>query len=94
MLVDHLQNQRRNTKIKKTPGNSGYIYQNELDKACFQYEMVYEDFNVLTRRTAFDKLLHNKVFNIAKNTKYGGGYQRGLASIVYNFFLIKNLRIT
>ena len=86
VLVDHLQNQRRNTKIKKKAGNSWYNYQNELDKASFQYEMAYEDFKVLTRRTASDKLLHNKVFNIAKNTKHDGGYQRGSAPLVYNFF--------
>ena len=48
--------------------------------------MTYEDFKFLTRRTASDKLLRNKVFNIAKKTKYDGGYQRGLASMVYNFF--------
>ena len=48
--------------------------------------MAYEDFKVLTRRTASDKLLHNKVFNIAKNTKHDGGYQRGSAPLVYNFF--------
>ena len=29
--------------------------------------------------------MHNKAFNIAKNEKYDG-YQRGLTSIVYNFF--------
>ena len=29
--------------------------------------------------------MHDKAFNIAKNPKYDG-YQRGLASMVYNFF--------
>ena len=33
--------------------------------------MVYGDFKDLTRRTASDKILRNKVFNIAKNPKYG-----------------------
>ena len=47
--------------------------------------MPYEDFKDLTRRTAFDKILHDKVFNIAKNPKYDG-YQRGLASMIYKFF--------
>ena len=47
--------------------------------------MAYGDFKVLLRRTAADKVLHNKAFNIAKNPKYG--YQRGLASImVYKYF--------
>ena len=40
--------------------------------------MAYEDFKDLTRRTASDKILCGKAFNIAKNPKYDG-YQRGLA---------------
>ena len=32
-----------------------------------------------------EQLLHDKAFNIAKNPKYDG-YQRGLFSMVYNFF--------
>ena len=33
-------------KFKKT-GDSRYIYRNELDKACFQHDMAYEDFKDL-----------------------------------------------
>ena len=47
--------------------------------------MAYGDFKDLARRTASDKVLRDKAFNIAKNPKYDG-YQRGLASMVYNFF--------
>ena len=47
--------------------------------------MVYGDFKDIARRTAFDKILRNKAFNIAKNPKYDG-YQSGLASMVYKFF--------
>ena len=43
------------------------------------------DFKDLTRRTVSDKILRDKAFNIAKNPKCDG-YQRGLASMVYNFF--------
>ena len=43
---------------------SRYIYRNELDKACFQYDMAY-----LAKRTAADKVLKNEAFNIAKNAK-------------------------
>ena len=32
--------------------------------------MIYEDFQDLSRRTASDKLLRDKAFNIAKNPKY------------------------
>ena len=45
----------------------------------------YGDFKDLTRRTASDKILHDKAFNIAKNSKYDG-YQRGLTSMIYKFF--------
>ena len=38
--------------------------------------MVYGDFKDLTGRTAFDKILRDKAFNIAKNWKYDR-YQRG-----------------
>ena len=46
--------------------------------------MAYGDFKDLARRTASDKILRNKAFNITKNSKYVG-YQRGLASMVYKF---------
>ena len=39
----------------------------------------------LQRKTASDKLLRNKAFNIAKHPKYDG-YQRYLRSTVYKFF--------
>ena len=47
--------------------------------------MAYGDFKDIARRTASDKVLRDKAFNIAKSPKYGG-YQRGLASMVYKFF--------
>ena len=46
--------------------------------------MAYGDFKYLTRRTASDKILRDKEFNIAKNPKYDG-YQKDLASVVYIF---------
>ena len=47
--------------------------------------MAYGDFKDIKRRTASDKILRDKAFDIAKNPKYDG-YQRGLASMVYKFF--------
>ena len=47
--------------------------------------MAYGDFKDLTRRTASDKILHDKTFNIAKNPKYDR-YQHGLASMIYIYF--------
>ena len=77
-------NKERIQRFKET-GNTSYIYKNELDKACFQHYMAYGDFKDLAKRTASDKILREKAFNIAKNLKYDG-YQRGLASMVYTFF--------
>ena len=37
------------------------------------------------QRTALEKILRDKVFNIAKNPNYDE-YQRGLASMIYRFF--------
>ena len=51
------------------------------------------DFKDLTRRTASDKILRDKAFNIAKNPKYDG-YQRGLDSMVYTFMDKKLLKTT
>ena len=47
--------------------------------------MAYGDFRDLKRRTASNKILRDKAFNIAKNYKYDG-YQRGLASVGYKSF--------
>ena len=71
-------------KFKET-GNRNYIYKYELDKPCFQHDMTYEDFKDLAKRTASDRVLRDKAFNIAKTPKYDG-YQRGFASMVYKFF--------
>ena len=46
--------------------------------------MAYGDFKNLAKRTIADKVLRDKAFEIASQ-KYDG-YQRGLASTVYNFF--------
>ena len=68
-----------------TKNKERYIYQNEPDKACFQHGMAYGDFKDLPRRTACDKILRDKAFNMAKNPKYDG-YQRGLVSMIYKYF--------
>ena len=81
-------NIERIQKFKGT-GDSRYIYQNELDKACFQNDMAYGDFKDLTRRTSSGKILRDTAFTFAKNPNYNG-YQRSLASMVYIFFDKKN----
>ena len=76
--------EQRIQKFLKT-GDTNYIYINELDKACFTHDAAYSDSIDLTKRTAADKILKNKAFDIAKDPKYDG-YQRGLASMVFKFF--------
>ena len=65
--------------------NTNYIYKNDLDKACFQHDMVYGKYKDLTKETESDKVLKNKALKIASNPK-DDWYQRGLPSIVYKFF--------
>ena len=77
-------NNERIQKFKET-GDTDYIYNNQLNKACFQHDMAYGDFKDSKRSTLSDKVLKDKAFNIAKNSKYDG-YQRGLASMVFKFF--------
>ena len=77
-------NKERIDKFMQT-GNTDCIYNNELDKACFQYDMVYGKSKDLVKRTQSDKVLRDKAFKIASDPKYDG-YQRGLASTVYKFF--------
>ena len=85
MLSDLYKKQRKNSKFKKT-GDANYIYKTELDKACFQNDIAR---GFLARRTASDKVLRDKAFNIARNPKYDG-YQRGVASMVHKFFAKKS----
>ena len=87
MFVDHkTKNKEKIQKFKET-GNGRYIYQNELDKACLQHDMTYGDFKDLTRTTAFDKILHNKAFNISKNPKYDG-YQWTINFVVEKLLVV------
>ena len=76
-------NKERIQKIKETEDLRQNL-QNELGKACFHHDMAYGDFEDLSRRTAFDKVLCDKALNIANNPKYDE-YQHGLTSMVYRF---------
>ena len=66
---------KKNFKMKKfkETWDWRYIYQNEIDKPCFQVcFLTDEDFNDLNRRTAAVKELRDKAFDFVKNPKYGG----------------------
>ena len=89
VLVDH--SLKINKRYKNSRNQEVYNIFIKMNLIKVQHDMVYGDFKNLTRRTAFDKILRDKAFNIAKNPKYDG-YQ-----MVYNgfddsyFFLIKRL---
>ena len=76
-------NKERRKKFKET-GDSKYIYQKKLDKAWFQHDMACGDFKDLNRRTANDKVLCDKAFNINER-------ERRLALMVYKFLIKKPL---
>ena len=82
-------NKEQIKKFKET-GDSRYIYQNELDKACFQHDMAYGDFKDLNWRTTPDKVLRGKAFNIAK-IQYMMEINMDLLQW-FKKFLIKNFR--
>ena len=85
------QNKDRIHKFKEA-GEKKYIYENELDKGCLQHDIAYGDFKDLARRTAPDKVLRDKAFNIAKNPNYDG-YQRRHASMADIFFIKSPLHL-
>ena len=64
----------------------------KLDKACFQHDMAYGKSKYLTKRAQSDKVLRDKAFKIASDTKLDG-YQRGLASMVHKFFIKSLVRV-
>ena len=65
-------------------GNTDFVYENELDKACFQHNVAHGKSKDLAKRTQSDKVFRDKAFKIATDPKCDG-YQRGLASMVYKF---------
>ena len=82
--VPFTKNRERRKTFEET-GDSRYIFQNELDQACFQHDIAYGDFKDLNRRAAANEVLRDEEFDIAKNPKYDG-CQHGLASIAYKYF--------
>ena len=54
--MDHLLKTKKELKKFKETGDKNYIYKNELDKASFQHDTAYGDFEDLARRTASDKI--------------------------------------
>ena len=71
-------------KFRKT-GNLEHLYRNEVDKTCFAHDAAYSDSKDLAERTISDKILKDRLYEIAGNRGYDG-YQRALVSMVYKFF--------
>ena len=71
MLADHLVKTKRELK--------------KVRKEVIEDIFMKSNFKDLPKRTASDKALNDKVFNIDKSPKYDG-YQRRLDSVVDQFF--------
>ena len=84
MLVDHLLKTKKEFKNLKKQEIQTIFTKMNLIKHAFNMIWLMEIVKI-ARRTASGKILRDKAFNIAKNSKYDG-YQRGIASMVYKFF--------
>ena len=71
-------------KFKET-SNLKHIYKNELDKACCAHDAAYSDSKDLAKKTTADKILKDRAYEIAINSKCNG-YKRRLATMVHKFF--------
>ena len=68
--MDHLLETKEEYKNLKKQEIQDTYYQSKLDKACFQHDMAYGYSKYLPRRASSDKILRDKVFDIAKNPQY------------------------
>ena len=59
-------NKERIQKFKET-GDTKHIYQNDLDKACFQYDMAYPGFKYLVKKFRMIKSSEIKDLILLKN---------------------------
>ena len=54
-----------------------------MDKSCFAHDAAHSYSSVLTKRAISDRILKDRGYETARNRNYDG-YQRALASMVYN----------
>ena len=80
-------------KIEKLmqSGSTDFICRKELGKACSQHDMAHGKTKDLVKRTQSDKVLKYKAFKISSDPNCDG-YQRGIASMIYNVFGKKSKR--
>ena len=75
-------------EFKETVG-SKYIYRNDLDKTCFEYDMAYADFKDLTKKINVKKKKKCVIRHLqTSNWKYDG-YQKKLALTNCKYFDLK-----
>ena len=92
--MDHLLETKEEYKNLKKQEIQDIYYQNKLDKACFQHDMAYGYSKYLPRRASSDKILRDKVFDIAKNSQYDELLNN--KEVLLQWFinvLIKNLQV-
>ena len=64
MFVEYLKKNKERIQKPKQTKDSGYIYQKELDKGCFQRDMVYRDFKEILSDKAFTMLKIQNMMDI------------------------------
>ena len=84
MLVDHSLKSKKEYKSWKELEIQDYLVK-KPGKAWFKNDMSPEKFSDSPRRRIWNKVLRDKVFNIAKNLK-NNWYQHGLGSLMKTFF--------
>ena len=86
VLVDrsYTKHDERIQKFRET-GDLKHPYKNKLDNICFAHDAACSDRKDLAQRIISDKVLKDRVNEIAKSPKFNG-YQRTLGSPVYKFF--------
>ena len=62
-------NREKIQKLKEI-GDLNYMYQKELEKACFVHHAAYADSKDLAKRTVSDKILENRDYETVLNLKH------------------------
>ena len=62
---------RQRIKKFRKIGNLKHLYRNKLDTSCFGHDAAYFDSKDLVKTTISDKIFKDKVYEIARNLKYG-----------------------
>ena len=93
MLVEHLQKTKNKIQKFKETGNSRYIYQNELDKAFFQYDIAYGDFQDLTKEQLLIKYCVIILLKIRNTMDINADLLQWFLSLLIKILLAKVLKI-